>query len=115
MRHEFMNLPPRIVSRKWTCQLSWLFTLPMDAAMPPSAMTVWALPNSDLQTMAVRRPCERASMAARRPAPPAPMTTTSYSWRSNSVTCGSFQTFGAVRRAGAGRITVTAPRRTWGR
>ena len=70
-------MPPRMVSRKWTCQLSLLLTLPMEAAMPPSAITVWALPNSDLQTMAVRSPRLRASIAARSPAPPAPMTTTS--------------------------------------
>src|SRR5687768_5826795 len=48
-------------------------------------MTVWALPNSDLEMMAVRLPWRRASIAARSPAPPAPMTTTSYSWRSTSV------------------------------
>ena len=66
-----------MVSRKWTCQLSFALTLPIAAAMPPSAMTVCALPNSDLQTIAVRLPGSRASMAARRPAPPAPMTTTS--------------------------------------
>ncbi len=29
----------------------------MAAAMPPSAMTVCALPNSDLQMMAMRLPC----------------------------------------------------------
>jgi hypothetical protein len=40
-------------------------------------MTVCALPNSDLQMIAVRLPCIRASMAARSPAPPAPITTTS--------------------------------------
>src|SRR5829696_7569292 len=57
----------------------------MAAAMPPSAMTVWALPSSDLQTRAVRAPRSWASMAARRPAPPAPMTTTSNSWVSCSV------------------------------
>ena len=39
---------------------------------PPSAMTVWALPSSDLQTSAVRRPRSSASMAARRPAPAGP-------------------------------------------
>ena len=66
-----------MVSRKWTCQLSLLLTLPIAAAMPPSAMTVWALPNSDLQMMATLLPSMRASIAARRPAPPAPMTTTS--------------------------------------
>jgi hypothetical protein len=52
-------------------------TLPIEAAMPPSAITVWALPNSDLQTIAVRLPNSRASIAARSPAPPAPITTTS--------------------------------------
>src|SRR5215208_7613255 len=57
----------------------------MAAAMPPSAMTVWALPSSDLQTRAVRAPRSCASMAARRPAPPAPMTTTSKSWVSCSA------------------------------
>src|SRR5437762_2387186 len=57
----------------------------MAAAMPPSAMTVCALPSSDLQTRAVRAPWSEASMAARRPAPPAPMTTTSNSWVSCSV------------------------------
>src|SRR4029450_11556059 len=58
----------------------------MAAAMPPSAMTVCALPSSDLQTRAVRAPRSLASMAARRPAPPAPMTTTSNSWVSCSAT-----------------------------
>src|SRR5262249_52084023 len=71
-----------MVSRKCTCQLSSGHTLRSAAAIPPSAMTVWALPRSDLQTMAVRTPWVAASMAARRPAPPAPITTTSYSWTS---------------------------------
>src|SRR5262249_25046500 len=79
MRQLLSILPPRMVSRKWTCQLSSFQTLPIAAAMPPSAMTVCALPSSDLQTSAVRTPCPEASMAARSPAPPAPMTMTSYS------------------------------------
>ena len=54
MRQLFSILPPRMVSRKWTCQLSSGHTLPMAAAMPPSAMTVWALPRSDLQIEADR-------------------------------------------------------------
>src|SRR5512142_3371023 len=54
----------------------------MAAAAPPSAMTVCALPNSDLEMIAVFLPASRASIAARRPAPPAPITTTSYVWRS---------------------------------
>src|SRR6478672_6431094 len=84
IRHELRNLPPRIVSRKCTCQLSLLLTLPMLAAMPPSAMTVCALPNSDLQITATRIPASRAAIAARRPAPPAPMTRTSYAYCSTS-------------------------------
>ena len=48
-------------------------------------ITVWALPNNDLHTTATRRPCSRASMTARSPAPPAPITTTSYSCRSSSA------------------------------
>ena len=56
MRQLLSILPPRIVSRKWTCQLSSFQTLPMAAAMPPSAMTVCALPSRDLQMTAVRRP-----------------------------------------------------------
>src|SRR4051812_19815103 len=50
----------------------------MAAAMPPSAITVCALPSRDLQTMAVLAPASWAAMAARRPEPPAPITTTSY-------------------------------------
>src|SRR3712207_5769334 len=53
--------------------------------MPPSAMTVCALPSSDLHTTAVRAPASQAAIAARRPAPPAPTTTTSYSCLSSSI------------------------------
>ena len=53
--------------------------------MPPSAITVWALPSSDLHTRAVRAPAAEASTAARSPAPPAPTTTTSKSWVSYSA------------------------------
>ena len=56
MRQLLSILPPRMVSRKWTCQLSSGQTWPMAAAMPPSAMTVWALPSRDLQTTADRAP-----------------------------------------------------------
>ena len=45
-----------MVSRKCTRQLSSGYRLPIAAAMPPSAMTVCALPSSDLQTTAVRAP-----------------------------------------------------------
>src|SRR5262245_20911653 len=88
MRKLLRNFPPRMVSRKWTIQLSLAFTLPMAAAAPPSAMTVCALPNSDFEMMAVRLPASRASMAARSPAPPAPITTTSYACRSIFVIAG---------------------------
>ena len=77
MRQLLSSLPPRMVSRKWTFQLSSGQTFPRAAAIPPSAMTVWALPSSDLQMRAVRAPWAQASMAARRPAPPAPTTMTS--------------------------------------
>ena len=53
---------------------------------PPSAITVCALPSSDLQTSAVRAPSADDSIAARMPAPPAPMTTTSWSCVSSSGT-----------------------------
>ena len=72
-----------MVSPKWTCQLSLELALPIAAAQPPSAITVWALPNNDLVTTATRRPRSRASITARSPAPPAPMTTTSYWCRSS--------------------------------
>ena len=101
-----MNLPPRMVSRKWTCQLSLLLTLPMEAAMPPSAMTVCALPNSDLQMIAVRRPASCASIAARSPAPPAPMTMTS-----KSVTLVLAHAFCSYRRARSSRQAAQLKKR----
>src|SRR5688572_27656603 len=54
--------------------------------MPPSAMTVCALPRSDLQMTPVERPPVAQEIAARSPAPPAPTTSTSCStrWRSFS-------------------------------
>jgi len=50
----------------------------MAAAAPPSAITVWALPNNDLQIIATESPASRAETAARKPAPPAPIIRTSY-------------------------------------
>jgi len=61
------ELARRASCRGVTIQLSFEFMLPMDAAAPPSAMTVCALPNSDLEMIAVRLPACRASIAARRP------------------------------------------------
>src|SRR5262245_1281094 len=86
MRQTLRNLPPRIVSRKWTFQLSRASTLPIAAAMPPSAMTVCALPSRLLETTPVDSFCALHSIAARRPAPPAPMTRTSCSmvWSSDA-------------------------------
>ena len=75
-----------MVSRKCTSQLSSGQRLPIAAAMPPSAITVWALPSSDLHTIAVLAPASWAAIAARRPAPPAPITTTSCVCRSNPWT-----------------------------
>src|SRR5438046_2882113 len=85
MRQLLTYCPPRMVSAKWTFQLSRSSTLASAAAMPPSAMTVCALPNSDLHTSPTETPPADASMAARKPAPPAPMTSTSCSCVSYSA------------------------------
>src|SRR3954462_11992204 len=85
IRQLFSILPPRMVSRKWTCQLSSGHRLPSAAAAPPTAITVWALPSRDLQTTATFAPASWAAIAARRPEPPAPITTTSYWCFSTSV------------------------------
>ena len=77
MRQLFTYWPPRMVSAKWTFQLSRSSLLAIAAAMPPSAITVWALPSSDLQISPTETPAPHASMAARSPAPPAPITSTS--------------------------------------
>jgi len=69
------ELAPRMLSRKCTCQLSSLLTLPMERRCHPRH-TVCALPNNDLHTTATRF----ALLLARWPPagpPPAPMTTTS--------------------------------------
>src|SRR4051812_25617805 len=79
MRQLFTYCPPRIVSAKCTFQLSRSSTLASAAATPPSAITVCALPSSDLQISPTLQPAFEASIAARNPAPPAPMTRTSYS------------------------------------
>ena len=56
IRGLLRSLPPTIVSRKWTCHESAAATWPSAAATPPSAMTVWALPSSDLQTSPTSAP-----------------------------------------------------------
>ena len=45
---------PRVTASTWASA----------AAMPPSAMTVWALPSSDLQAMPTDAPASAAAMAA---------------------------------------------------
>src|SRR5438309_6780232 len=85
MRQLLTYWPPRMVSAKWTFQLSRGSTLASAAAMPPSAITVCALPKSDLQISPTDTPAADASMAARSPAPPAPITRTSCSWVSYSA------------------------------
>ena len=77
IRGLLRSLPPTIVSRKWTCHESDGATWARAAATPPSAITVWALPSSDLQTRPTSAPAALAAIAARSPAPPAPMTRTS--------------------------------------
>src|SRR5713101_3898127 len=56
----FTYCPPRIVSAKCTFQLSRSSTLARAAAIPPSAITVCALPSSDLQTSPTRAPAAGA-------------------------------------------------------
>ena len=57
MRQLLRNLPPRIVSRKCVRQSSAVSTFAIAAAIPPSAITVCALPSSDLQTTPTLAPC----------------------------------------------------------
>ena len=68
-----MNLPLFMVSMKCVRQPSSASTLPRAVAMPPSAMTVCALPSRLLVTMPTERPRSAAEIAARKPAPPAPI------------------------------------------
>ena len=70
MRQLLRNFPPRMVSRKCVRQSSALSTLPIAAAIPPSAMTVCALPSSDLHTRPTRAPCARPTACALMPIRP---------------------------------------------
>ena len=54
--------------------------LPSAAEMPPCAATVCERVGNTLVTQAVRRPASEQPTVARRPAPPAPTTTTSKVW-----------------------------------
>ena len=69
---------PLTVSYMCHCQLSSPI-LPSEAEMPPWAATVWLRVGKTLVTQATFSPCWAAPRAARRPEPPAPTTTTSYS------------------------------------
>ena len=53
--------------------------LPSAAEMPPCAATVWLRVGNTLVMQAVLKPLLAMPKVARRPAPPAPTTTTSYS------------------------------------
>src|SRR5262245_35645303 len=75
-----------MVSAKCTRQLSRSSTLASAAATPPSAITVCALPSNDLHTTPTFTPEAAASIAARNPAPPAPITSTSYGYVRYSAT-----------------------------
>ena len=54
--------------------------LPSEAEMPPCAATVCERVGNTLVMQAVRRPACEQPTVARRPAPPAPTTTTSKVW-----------------------------------
>ncbi len=54
--------------------------LPSEAEMPPWAATVWERVGKTLVMQAVRSPAWAQPTAARRPAPPAPTTSTSNVW-----------------------------------
>jgi hypothetical protein len=52
--------------------------------MPPWAATVWERVGKTLETQAVFSPAWAQPSAALRPEPPAPTTTTSYTWSFSS-------------------------------
>merc|ERR1711963_1048323 len=54
--------------------------LPRAALMPPCAATVWLRVGKSLEIQAVLKPASARPKAARRPEPPAPTTSASYSW-----------------------------------
>jgi len=80
------------VSRKWTFQLSRGSTLPIAAAMPPSAITGVCLAEEALRDHAVLSCCPLHAIAARSPAPPAPITITSCSMVWSSETSSAIVT-----------------------
>src|SRR5262245_4823305 len=98
IRQWLRNEPPFIVSRKWVSQPSCGSTCASAAAIPPSAITVCAFPRSDLHTSPTRAPRAEASIAARSPAPPAPITSTSCSWVSNEFISSPRRTESARER-----------------
>src|SRR5205814_9368617 len=81
------------------------------------AITVCALPRSDLQTSPTRTPAAEASIAARNPAPPAPMTSTSCSCVSYFVSAMALSLLSHPPpkrgRAGWGEISAGRCLRAW--
>src|SRR5260370_39545342 len=73
---------PLTVSYICHCQLSSPM-LPRLAAMPPWAATVWLRVGNPIVMQAVVKPASTAPWVARKPAPPAPTTTTSNVWSMN--------------------------------
>src|SRR5664279_2565543 len=73
---------PLTVSYMCHCQLSSP-RLPRLAAMPPWAATVWLRVGNTFVMQAVVKPPSTAPCVARKPAPPAPTTTTSNVWSMN--------------------------------
>ena len=70
---------PLMVS--YACHLqSSSVMFPSAALIPPCAATVCERVGNNFVMHAVFRPCSDIPIAARRPAPPAPTTTASYSW-----------------------------------
>jgi hypothetical protein len=72
---------PFTVSYMCHCQQSGVM-LVSEAAMPPCAATVCERVGKTLVMQAVLSPCSAMPSVARRPAPPAPTTTTSNLWSS---------------------------------
>ena len=73
---------------------------PSAALIPPCAATVWERVGKSFVTQAVLKPASAAPMAARKPAPPAPTTTTSYVWSTVSVSVGLEKGGGQLLMAG---------------
>src|SRR5580693_9454283 len=88
--------------------------LPSAAEMPPCAATVWLRVGNTLVKQAVDRPASAKPKVARKPAPPAPTTTTSYVWSINLyslITLGSERDAQDCKNARAAHQHVQEPQR----